>query len=165
MKHVRTLKHLKNDPDQTIQLRRRGRPKTKPSLDETIPPKSRKTKPDPRRRTNNVTRKELLSQAKEYKVKGYAKWNKQQLLSVLSKVKKKLFFKKHDLQQLNKDQLKNIAKENNIKATLKKRKDGIIEAILKTRDCNIREIAASELSFHNDLIEHTKEERNPHTPL
>ena len=28
-RHVRTWKYLKNDPDQTIQLRRRGRPKTK----------------------------------------------------------------------------------------------------------------------------------------
>jgi len=40
LKHVKMLKHLKNDPDQTIQLRRRGRPKTKPDPDQTIPPKS-----------------------------------------------------------------------------------------------------------------------------
>jgi len=76
-KHVRTLKHLKNDPDQIIQLRRRGRPKTKPVPDQTIQLRRRgrpKTKPDPdqtiqprirgRPKTvNNVTRKDLLSQA------------------------------------------------------------------------------------------------------
>jgi hypothetical protein len=57
--------------------------------------------------------------------------------------------------------LRNAAKENNIKVTLKKRKNEIIEAILKTQDSVFREIAASELSFHNDLIEPTKEERKP----
>jgi len=139
---------LGNDPDQTIQPRRQGRPKTKP---ETI---------KPRKRVNNVRRKELLSQAKQYNIKGYTKWNKQQLLSVLSKVKK-LFFKKHDLQQLNKNQLKNVAKENNIKVTLKKRKDEIIDAILKTQDSVFREIAVSELSFHDDVIEPTKEKCKP----
>jgi len=58
--------------------------------------------------------------------KGYARWTKQQLLSVLSKVRE-LFFKKHDLQQLNKNQLGAIVKENNIKVNLRKKKDEIIE--------------------------------------
>lgn len=58
-RHVRSLKHLKNGPDQTIPPRRRGRlktkaiqinqeprgrPKTKPCPDQTIPPRTpRKT--------------------------------------------------------------------------------------------------------------------------
>ena len=57
--------------------------------------------------------------------------------------------------------MKNVAKENNIKVNLRKKKDEIIEAILKTQDSVFREIAASELSFHNDLIEPTKEKRKP----
>jgi len=73
-RHARSLKYLENDPDQTTQPRRRGRPETKPD-------------PKPRRRVNYVIRKELLSPAKEYNIKGYTKRNKQQLLSVLSKVK------------------------------------------------------------------------------
>ena len=83
-----------------------------------------------------------------------------QRLSVLSEVKK-LFFKNYDLQQLNIYQLKNIAKKNNIKVTLRKRKDEITGAILKTQDSVFREIADSELRFHVDLIEPTKEERKP----
>jgi len=114
------LKHLTNDPDQTIRPRSRGRPKTKPNPDQ---PKKPKTKTNPRRRTNNdVTRKELLKQAIEYNIKGYTKWNKQQLLSLLSKVNK-LLYNKHDLQQLNKCDLINIAKENYIKVNLTKKKD------------------------------------------
>ena len=70
-KHVLTKKHRKNDPDETIQSRRRGRPKTMNDPDQT----------KPRQRANNVTRKELLSQAKEYNLKGYTKWNKQQLIT------------------------------------------------------------------------------------
>jgi hypothetical protein len=93
-------------------------------------------------------------------LKGYTKRNKQQLVSVLSKARK-LLFKKDDLQQLNRDQLINIVKENNIKVNLRKRKDEVINAILKTQDSAFREIAASELSFHDDLIEPTKEERKP----
>ena len=152
-RHVRSLKHLKNDPDHTIPPKRWGRPKTKPDPDPTIPPRKRGPKTD-------VTRKELLSQAKEYNIKGYTRWNKQQILSFLSKLKK-LFFKKDDLQQLNLTQLINIAKENNIKVNLRKKKNDIIKAILKTEDSVFREIAASELSFHDDLIEPTKEERKP----
>jgi len=136
----------------------KGRPKTKPDPDQTIPPRWRK------RPNQTVTRKELRSQAKDYNLKGYNSWTNQQLLSVLSKVKK-LFFKKHDPQQLNKNQLINIAKENNIKVNLRKKKDEIIEAILKTQDSAFREIVASELSFHNDLIEPAKENANPHTLL
>ena len=60
--HVRSLKHLKNDPDQTIPPKRRGRPKTKPDPDPAIP------KPD--RRRNDVTRKELRSQTKGNNLKG-----------------------------------------------------------------------------------------------
>jgi len=83
-----------------------------------------------------------------------------QRLPVLSELKK-LFFKNYYLQQLNKSQLKNTAKENNLKVTLRKRKDEITEAILKTQDSAFREIADSELRFHVDLIEPTKEERKP----
>jgi hypothetical protein len=61
--HLKTKWHLKNEPDQTIKP---GRP---------------------------VTRKELLSQAKEYNLRGFTKWNKAQLLSVLNKAKKILFKK------------------------------------------------------------------------
>ena len=121
-RHVRSLKRLKNDPDQTIPPKSRGRPKTKHSSDHTIKPKNPKTKTVPKKRTNNdVMRKELFEQAKDYNIKGYTKWNKQQLLSLLSKVKK-LLFKKHDLLQLNKDHLINIGKENNIKVNLRKKK-------------------------------------------
>jgi len=61
-KHVRSLKHLKNDPDQTIPPRSRERPKLKPSPDQ---PRKPKTKTVPKRRTSNdVTRKELIEQAK-----------------------------------------------------------------------------------------------------
>jgi hypothetical protein len=103
------LKHLKNDPDQTIPPRRRGRPKTKPNPDQTIKTRKPKTKT-----VNNITRKELLSQAKDYNIKGYTKWNKQQLLSVVSKAKR-MFYKKHDLQKLNKDQLKILLKKITLK--------------------------------------------------
>jgi hypothetical protein len=110
-RHLRSLKHLKNDPDQTIHP---GRPKTKPDSDPTIP------KVDRRRR--DVTRKDLLSQIRRYNIKGCTKLTKQQLLPILTKVKK-LLYKKDDLQQLTNDQMINIAKENNIKVNLKKRKD------------------------------------------
>jgi hypothetical protein len=79
------LKHLKNDPDQTISPRSRERPKTKASPDQ---PRKPKTKTNPKKRTNkDVTRKELLEQAKEYNIKGHTKWNKKQLLVVLSSVR------------------------------------------------------------------------------
>jgi hypothetical protein len=55
----------------------------------------------------------------------------------------------------------NIVKENNIKINSRKKKNKLINAILKTQDSVFREIAASELSFHNDLIEPKKEERQP----
>jgi len=145
------LKHLKNDPDQTIPPRKRGRPKTKTDPDPAIP------KVDRTRR--DVTRKDLISQLRRYNIKGCTRLSKEQLLHILSKVKK-LFFEKDDL-QLTKDQLINIGKENNIKVNLRKRKDNIIEAILKTQDSVFREITASELSFQDDLIEPTKEERKP----
>ncbi|MCL2173635.1 MAG: Rho termination factor N-terminal domain-containing protein [Candidatus Bathyarchaeota archaeon] len=137
-RHLRSKRHLRNDPDQTLRprSRKRGRP------------------------NQTIACKELLEQAKEYNIKGYTKWNKQNLLTVLCKVKK-LLFKKHDLLQLNKDHLINIAKENNIKVNLRKKKDQIIEAILKTQDCIFHKIAASELSFHDDLVEPTKEDRKP----
>ena len=151
-RYVRSLKHLKNEPDQTIPPRRRGRPKTKPPPDQSIKPKKPKSK-----RVNNVTRKELLSQARDYNIKGHTKCNKQQLLAVLGKVKK-LVYKKHELQQLTQNPLINIAKENRIKVNLEKMAE-IIEAILKTQDSVFREIVAVELSFHKDLIERTKEER------
>jgi hypothetical protein len=129
-RHLRSKRHLRNDPDQTLRprSRKRGRP------------------------NQTIACKELLEQAKEYNIKGYTKWNKQNLLTVLCKVKK-LLFKKHDLLQLNKDYLINIAKENNIKVNLRKKGDQIIEAILKTQDSVFREIAAKELCFHNDIIE------------
>ena len=73
-------KHRENDPDETIQPRRRGRPKTMNDPDQTKT-KHVKNNPKPRKRTNNVTRKELLSQAKEYNLVGYTKWNKQQLIT------------------------------------------------------------------------------------
>ncbi|MCL2869149.1 MAG: hypothetical protein FWF27_06935 [Candidatus Bathyarchaeota archaeon] len=139
------MKHLKNNPEQTIPPKRRERPKTKYDPDPAIP------KPD--RRRSDVTRKELRSQAKDYNLKVYTRWTKQQLISVLSKVKKQ-FFKKQYLQQLNKHQLGD-------KVNLRKKKDEITEAILKTQDSTFREIAASELNFHTDLIEPTKEERKP----
>ena len=75
-RHVRSLKHLKIDPDQTIPPRRRGRPKIKPDPHQAI---------KPRRRTINVTGKELFKQVKEYDMNCYTKWNKQQLLSVVRK--------------------------------------------------------------------------------
>jgi hypothetical protein len=167
-RHARLLKHLKNDPDQTIPLKKRGKPKTKP--DPTIPKvdrRRRETKPDPKpsipkvdRRRRDVTRKSLLSQAKDYNLTGCTRLSKEQLLSVLSKAKK-LLFKKDDLHQLTKTQLANVAKENNIKVNLRKKKDEIIGTILKTQDSVFREIAAFELSFHDDLIEPIKEERKP----
>ena len=49
-RHLRSQKHLRNYPDQTLRLRRRR-----------IPEK------------HDVTRKELLSQAKEYGLKGFTK--------------------------------------------------------------------------------------------
>ena len=55
----------------------------------------------------------------------------------------------------------NVAKENNIKVALKMRKAEIIESILKTQDSVFRDIAARELSFHDDVIEPAKEEREP----
>jgi hypothetical protein len=57
--------------------------------------------------------------------------------------------------------LANVAKENNIKVNLRKKKDEIIGTILKTQDSAFREIAASELNFHDDLIEPSKGEREP----
>jgi hypothetical protein len=96
-----------------------------------------------------VTCKELFSQAKEYNFQGFTKWNKQQLLSVLSKAKK-LLFKKDDLQKLQIKQLRNVAKEHNIKFTLKMRKVEIIESILKTQDSAFRNIVTLELNFHGD---------------
>jgi hypothetical protein len=107
---------LKNDPDQTLLPRRQGRPKTKPDPDAAIQPRKRR---GPKTKPQTITRKKLLSQAKDYNLKLYNKLNKQQLLSVLSKIKK-LFFEKHDLQQLNLAQLRNVAKENNIKVNLRK---------------------------------------------
>jgi len=92
------LKHIKNDPDQTIPPRTRGRPKTKPS--------------QPRKRTNDITRKELLEQIIAYNIKGCTKWDKQKLLSIISKVNK-LFHKK--LQQLYKSDLINMAKKITLK--------------------------------------------------
>ena len=91
--HLKTQKHQKNDPDGVMQLRGRGRPKTKNNPDQTIKPKTKHVKNEskPKKRTNNVTCKELISQAKEYNPKGYTKWNKQQLISFLSKAKKLLF--------------------------------------------------------------------------
>jgi len=112
----------------------------------------------PLRRSNQPrkrTRKELLEQTRAYNIKDSTNWNKQKIFSIVSKVNK-LLYKKHELQQLNKSQLENIANKYNIKVTLRKKKDEIIEAILKTQDSVFREIAASELSFHNDIIEHTK---------
>jgi len=85
-------KHRENDPDGTIQPRRRGRPKTMNDLDQTKT-KHVKNNPKPRKRTNKVTRKELLSQAKEYILIGYTKWNKQQLNTFLDNAKKLLFKK------------------------------------------------------------------------
>ena len=67
-RHLKSKAHLKNDPDRTI-------------------------KPGKRVRVNGATRKVLLSQARKYGLKGFTKWNKQQLLSVLSKAKKLLFKK------------------------------------------------------------------------
>lgn len=135
-RHVRSQKHQRNDPNGAIQPRRRGRP------------------------TNNATRKDLFSQTKEFGLRVYTKWNKQQLVSALSKAKK-LLFRKDDLQKLDKNQLRNIAKENNIKVALKKKKDEIIEATLKTQDSAFRDITTRELSFHDDIIEPTKGEREP----
>jgi hypothetical protein len=150
-RHVKTQKHQRNDPNGDIQPRRRGRPKTKNDTDRP------KTKNKP---TNDVTRKQLLSQAKEYGLKGFTKLNKQQLISVLNKAKK-LLLKKDDLQKLTKEELINIAKEHNIKVNLRKRKGEIIDAILKTQDSVFRNLVASELSFHDDVIEPPKGERAP----
>jgi phage pi2 protein 07 len=55
------------------------------------------------------------------------------LLPVSSK-ENKIFLKKDALQKLQK-KLRNVAKENNIKVTLKMRKTEIIESILKTQVC------------------------------
>ena len=85
-RYLKSKAHLKNDPDHTIK---------------------------PGKLVNGATRKELLSHARKYGLKGFTKWNKQQLLSVLSKAKK-LLFKKDDLQTLQKKELLNFATENNI---------------------------------------------------
>jgi len=81
--HLRTQKHQKNYPDGAMHLRERGTPKTKNNPDQTIKPKTIyvKNESKPKKRTNNVTCKELISQAKEYNLKGYTKWNKQQLIT------------------------------------------------------------------------------------
>ena len=102
----------------------------------------------------------MVSQAKEYNLKGYTKWNKQQLISFLSKAKK-LLFKKDGLLKLTKEELKNVAKEYNIKAVLAKKKAEIIDAILKTQVSVFHDFLARELSFHNDIIEPTKGKRKP----
>ena len=91
---------------------------------------------------------------------GVSKCNKQQLLAVLGKAKK-LLFKKDDLQKLQKKQLRNIAKEHNIKVTFKTTKAKIIEAILKTQDSVFCDIVANEFKFHDDVITLEKEERKP----
>ena len=126
-------KHRENDPDGTIQPRRRGRPKTMNDPDQTIKPKTKHVKNNtkPRKRTNDITRKELLSQAKEYNLIGYTKWNKQQLITFLDKAKE-LLFKKDDLLKLTKEELINVAKENNIKVNLRRKRAEIIDAVLKT---------------------------------
>ena len=101
----------------------------------------------------------MLSEARKYGLKAFTRWNKQ-LLSVLIKAKK-LLFKKDDLQTLQKKELLNIFKENNIKITLKMRKTVIIESILKTQDSVFRDIVTYELNFHGDIIEHAKVEGEP----
>jgi hypothetical protein len=75
-RHIKSLKHQRNDPNQTIPPRKRGRPKTKPD-----------------RRKRDVTRKDLVSQVRRYNIKGCTRMSKEQLLPILSKVKK-LFYKK-----------------------------------------------------------------------
>jgi len=81
VKRCKDIETFEKWTDQTIQLWKRG-PKTIGS-----------------------TRKELLSQVKKCNIEGYTRGNKQLLRSTLSKVKL-LAFKEHDLQQLNKTQLK-----------------------------------------------------------
>ena len=75
-RHVRSMKRLKNDPDKTIPPRSCGRPKTKPNPDQPKKPKIK--------HVNNVKLKELLSQARHCNIIAHTKWNKQQLLVVLS---------------------------------------------------------------------------------
>jgi hypothetical protein len=60
-RHLVAPKHLRNDPDKTIK------------------PKTNKT---------TLTRKELLSKAKEFNLKGVSRLNKQQLQDILSNAKK-----------------------------------------------------------------------------
>ena len=70
-------------------------------------------------------------------------------------------FKKDGLLKLTKEELKNVAKEYNIKAVLAKKKAEIIDAILKTQVSVFHDFLARELSFHNDIIEPTKGKRKP----
>ena len=119
-RYLRTQKHLRNDPDQTLKPR---------------PIKTEK-------RVNDVTRKDLLSQTKEYGHKGCTKLKKHQLVTVLSKTKN-LFMKKEDLQKLTKSELKDFAKEHHIKLNLKKNlKTEPIERILSFQD-SVRTIEAA----------------------
>jgi hypothetical protein len=128
-RHLRSLKYQRNDPNQTITPRIKGRPKikvdreNKPKVDRGNKPKvDRENKPKVDRRRRDVTCKDLLSQLKRYNIKGCYKLTKEKLLSYLTKVKK-IFYKNDDLQQLTNVQLINIVKENNIKVNLKKKKD------------------------------------------
>jgi hypothetical protein len=73
-RHLLTQTHLRNDPNQTI------KPKT---------------------RENNLTRKEMLSQAKEFNLKGVSRLKQQQLFDVLSNAKK-LLIKTENLEKLKK---------------------------------------------------------------
>ena len=63
--HLKTQKYQKKDPDGDIPLKKRGRPKTI-NDNQTIKPKTKHLKNNPdqtiksKRRTNNVTCKELI---------------------------------------------------------------------------------------------------------
>jgi hypothetical protein len=86
------------------------------------------------------------------------------MLSVLSKAKK-ILSKKDDLQKLQIKQLRNIAKERNIKVTLKMEKAKIIESILKTQDFAFRNIVAHGLNFRYDVMRPARGERKLHAQL
>jgi hypothetical protein len=71
-------------------------------------------------------------------------------------------FKKDDLLKLTKEEQKNVAKENNIKVVLtRKKKAEIIEAILSFQDTAFRNVVAEEFKFHDDVIEPSRGVREP----
>ena len=107
-----------------------------------------------------VTCQELKQKAKYYNLRGFSKWTKSQLISAIDQAKDVLHTRE-DLEKLKVPQLREIGLNNNIRATTRMKKAEIIESILKTQDLIFRNKVAQELSFHDDLIVPSREERKP----